>query len=139
MSSTRHFAPRFELLLQLIVFVVALSLRLLVLSEYHDVPYYDRPFSDSEQYQQRALEIVAGDVLGHHESFLGSPIYPYFMAAVYKPFGVHFSLLRVLQILLGSLTCVLIYRLARALYKENPYPACRRRFGGRGLWHLCVF
>jgi len=118
---TRTF--RSDRALRWIVFTVAFALRLVVLLEYRDVPYYDRPYSDSEHYHRRAVEIVGGDWLGAQASFLGSPLYPYFVAAIYKPFGISFTLLFLVQVLLGSATCVLIYRLTRALSRDGPYPA----------------
>jgi Flp pilus assembly protein TadD len=107
----------------LIVFVVALTVRLIYLSEYRSVPYFDSPFGDSSHYQKRAEEIVSGDILGTKAYFLGSPLYPYFMAAVYKPFGVNFTLIRIIQILIGGLTCVLIYLLTRAIFRKNRHQA----------------
>ena len=99
--------------LVLIVFFVALAVRMVYLTEYRSVPYYDRPFSDSSHYQRRAVEIASGDLVGRQAYFLGSPLYPYFMAAVYKPFGVNFTLLRIIQFLIGSATCALICSTSR--------------------------
>ena len=107
----------------LIVFVVAITIRLIYLSEYRSVPYFDSPFGDSSHYQKRAVEIVSGDILGSKAYFLGSPLYPYFMAAVYKPFGVNFTLIRIIQILIGGLTCVLIYAMTRAIFRKHRYQA----------------
>jgi tetratricopeptide (TPR) repeat protein len=114
-------AARSDRNLILAVFIVATAVRLVYLAEYRGVPYYDRPFGDSSHYQRRAVEIVSGDLVGRQAYFLGSPLYPYFMAAIYRPFGVSFTLLRVIQILIGGATCVLIYLLARTMARAGPH------------------
>jgi Flp pilus assembly protein TadD/4-amino-4-deoxy-L-arabinose transferase-like glycosyltransferase len=105
----------------LVVFLIAATVRLIYLTEYRDVPYFDHPYGDSGRYQQRALEIVSGDVLGEDVYFLGSPFYPYFLAGVYKMFGVNFAAVRLIQFLLGSATCALIFLLARRISGKHPY------------------
>jgi Flp pilus assembly protein TadD/4-amino-4-deoxy-L-arabinose transferase-like glycosyltransferase len=97
----------------LIVFAVALALRLTYLVDFREVPYFHHPVGDSLVYHARALAIVAGDWIGREAYFHSSPLYPYFLALVYKIFGVNFTALIVVQFVIGSVTCVLIYLLAR--------------------------
>jgi Flp pilus assembly protein TadD/4-amino-4-deoxy-L-arabinose transferase-like glycosyltransferase len=68
---------------------------------------------DSRIYHDRAVGILGGDLVGREAYFHSSPFYPYFMALVYRVFGVSFMALRILQFVIGSLNCVLIYLLAR--------------------------
>lgn len=112
-----------DLYLVLVVFLFAFSVRAVYLTEYRNVPYFDHPYGDSGRYQQRAEEILSGDVVGKDVYFLGSPLYPYFLAAVYSISGVNFMLVRIFQIIIGSLTCVLIYLLARTVWRKKPYTA----------------
>lgn len=106
--------------LLLVVLVVAAVIRLAYLIEYREVPFYDRPYGDSGMYHQRALEIASGDILGGEAYFLGSPLYPYFLAAIYKIFGVNFTLLLIIQFLIGAANCALIYLLTRAAAGKRP-------------------
>ncbi len=95
------------------LFVVALALRLLYLTELDDAPFFHHPVGDSKIYHDRALGIMGGDFVGREAYFHSSPLYSYFMALVYSIFGVKFTVLRVIQFIVGSANCVLIYLLAR--------------------------
>jgi tetratricopeptide (TPR) repeat protein len=95
------------------VFVVALGLRLVYLNELREAPFFHHPIGDSRIYHERALDIAAGDMVGREAYFHSSPLYPYFMALIYKVFGVNFTALRIIQLIIGSVTCVLIYLLTR--------------------------
>jgi 4-amino-4-deoxy-L-arabinose transferase-like glycosyltransferase/Tfp pilus assembly protein PilF len=79
--------------LVLIVFILALAVRLLYLINLQAAPFFHHP-------------------VGYFHS---SPFYPYFIGLIYKLAGVHFTLLRVVQFLIGSLNCGLIYMLTRKL------------------------
>ena len=69
---------------------------------------------DECSYRQLARGILAGDGLQAHDGWLWAPGWPYVMAAVGALTG-HIWLTRVLQILLGTLLVVLVYRLGRRL------------------------
>jgi len=97
------------------VFVIAIAVRLVYLGELRDAPFFDHPVGDARIYHERALEIVDGDLVGREAYFHSSLFYPYFMALIYKIFGVNFTILRILQFIAGSVTCALIYLLAQRL------------------------
>jgi tetratricopeptide (TPR) repeat protein len=99
--------------LVLVVFVVAMVARLVYLGELNDAPWFNHPVGDSRIYHDRALEIAGGDLIGREAYFHSSPLYPYFIALVYSIFGVKFTVLRVIQFVVGSANCVMIYLLAR--------------------------
>jgi Flp pilus assembly protein TadD len=102
-----------DLYLVIGLFVVALALRLIYLSELNDAPFFHHPVGDSKVYHDRALEIAGGDLVGGEAYFHSSPLYPYFLALVYSIVGVKFTVVRVLQFIVGSLNCMLVYLLAR--------------------------
>jgi len=106
----------------LCVFLVAFALRLIYLFDYRSAPFFDNPVGDSSAYHERALEILDGDLLGQDVDFLSGALYPYFLAAVYRVCGVNLLVVRLLQALIGSLTCVLIYMLARTLTEGRRGP-----------------
>ncbi len=112
-----------EWFLVAIVFAVALAVRLVYLGQLNDTPFFDHPVGDSRIYHERALDIAAGDLVGKEAYFHSSPFYPYFMALVYKVFGVNFTFLRIIQFLIGSANCVVIYLLTRKISPRRRGPA----------------
>ena len=73
---------------------------------------------DTTHYVELARQIAAGGPLAVREAFFVSPLYVYFLAAV---FSVRESLLaaRIVQILLGTAAVVLTYSLARRWFDER--------------------
>jgi len=108
-----------EIVLVIVVFVVALAARLIYLSEFNDAPFFHHPVGDSQIYHLRALGIAGGDLIGREAYFHSSPFYPYFLALIYKVFGVHFTVVRIIQFVIGSATCVLIYQLTRRVAPDS--------------------
>lgn len=104
------------------VFILALAVRLIYLGQLSDAPFYHNPVGDSKIYHERAVEIAGGDVVGRDAYFHSSPFYPYFLSLVYRVFGEHLSLVRIIQILIGSANCVLIYWLAKGLDRRRRGP-----------------
>lgn len=107
-------APRFAWSLGL-VFVLALSLRLVYLNQMDRSIYFNilkMEGTDCFIFWKWALEIIEKDFLGqgvYHQS----PLYPYFLAAIFKLFGANLYLPRLVQMTLGSVTCVMIAQLGR--------------------------
>ena len=109
-------AGRRDALMALGIFAIALVIRVLHLRELaiHD-PFYTIPSVDGLVYDAWAREIVAGDWLGEGVLFLG-PLYPFFMAAIYGLFGAGLVPLKIVQALLGALSCALVFGLARECF-----------------------
>ncbi len=107
-------AARFPLGL-VVIFLLAFSLRLIYLNQMDQGIYFNilkMEGTDSFLFWKWALEILEKDFLGqgvYHQS----PLYPYFLAAVFKLFGANFYIPRFIQIVLGSLTCVMAALLGR--------------------------
>ena len=93
------------------VFALALVLRLVYLGEIGGSPFYDAPVVDARTYADAARELAAGAWLGPDAPFWQPPLYPYFLGGVWSLTGVDWVAPRVLQALIGSLTCVLLWRL----------------------------
>ncbi|MCX7919681.1 MAG: tetratricopeptide repeat protein [bacterium] len=105
------------------IFLLAFLLRLGYLWQISSAPYFDDPIGDSQIYYQRALEILAGDLLGKDVFFHSSPPYPYFIAAALAVSGHSLFFVYLLQILIGSGNCILIYLLTKRLANGRIYPA----------------
>lgn len=99
-----------------LVFFGALTIRVLHWREIavHD-PFFTIASVDGAIYDAWAREILAGDWLGDGVLFLG-PLYPAFMAAVYAVFGESLPALKAVQAVLGAISCVLVWALARDLF-----------------------
>jgi Tfp pilus assembly protein PilF/4-amino-4-deoxy-L-arabinose transferase-like glycosyltransferase len=108
----------------LLVFALALLVRLSVLAERAKSPTFDAPIIDAARYDELARMIAAGHWPA--ELFWQSPFYPCFLGLVYALGGGSMLAAKVLQVLLGSATCVLGWRLGAEL--------CDRRVGlGAGV------
>ncbi len=98
-----------------VIFLLAFSVRLACLIQFDRAPNFDNPIGDSNEYYQRSLAILEGDIIGQEIYFHSSPPYPYFMALIFAISGGSFFVLRLVQILIGSANCVLICLLTKRL------------------------
>jgi 4-amino-4-deoxy-L-arabinose transferase-like glycosyltransferase len=97
----------------IIVALVALLLRVLFfLMHRHNNPLFDQPIMDGLYHHEWALRIVSGDFWGDGV-FFRAPLYPYFLALLYKMSGSSIAFALAVQNLIGTATAVLVYLLAR--------------------------
>jgi tetratricopeptide (TPR) repeat protein len=100
-----------------IVAVVALVIRFTYLAQARQAPDFDVLFSDQNSYDVWAQHIAAGDWLSRYQGiFFQSPLYSYFLGAFYALFGRNLLAVRVVQLLLGSSACVMLYFATRRLF-----------------------
>ena len=100
------------------ILTAALGVRLAYLHQAVDTPLFDVLLIDSEFYDRRARAIVAGDWLGDQPFFM-NPLYPYFLAAIYALLGAEYWWVGVVQAVLGTGSCYLIYALGRKLWRPQ--------------------
>ena len=100
------------------VFVVALALRAYYVCEIWPHPAAQLPILDAEAYRKIALEIRAGDWLGHSVYYL-DPLYPFFLAAVYSIAPPDTRGVLLLQALLDSLSVVFVMLVARRVFGDR--------------------
>lgn len=95
-----------------VIFIIALCPRLLFLYEYRSHPFFSTPQLDSSYYNIWAQRILAGDLAGGTTAYWASPFYAY-LIAIFQAFldSSATMLVRLLQIVLGSVTCLLVYRM----------------------------
>ena len=89
-----------------VVLCLAIVLRMVYLYEIHDNPFFHHLIIDESSYDQWAQRIAAGEWLGK-EIFYQDPLYPYFLGTIYSIIGRDLVWVRVIQLFIGSLTCVL--------------------------------
>ncbi len=109
---------RRRLLAPLAIFSIAWILRLIYLLQMSRSPFFDFLHLDPAYYVDWAKRIAGGAWLGS-EVFEMSPLYSYLLAGYMTLFGDNLWLLRLLQISLGSLTCVLTWRLGVKLFSRR--------------------
>ncbi|MCX7021182.1 MAG: tetratricopeptide repeat protein [bacterium] len=95
----------------LVLFAVALAVRLVFLGSLSGTLYWDLLTNDSHTYYAQAEAIAAG-TFESPEGFFMTPLYPLFLA-VFRLVGLEPLLwARVVQMVLGALTALFVYRLA---------------------------
>lgn len=95
----------------------ALAVRLLYLSQYANSPFFWVPALDGLYHDLHARAIAAGQPEQH--AFFRAPLYYYFLAGVYKVFGHSFWAARLIQALIGSASCVLLYQLGLRVFRPT--------------------
>lgn len=102
----------------LAIFAVALAFRTAVLLQTAHTPFLEVANIDSGSYQKWAHELIERG-WRPTRNFYQSPFYAYFLAALYRVFGDGPWAPRVAQILLGSLTPVLVYGIGVRLFNRR--------------------
>ena len=117
---------RKEALFLLVLFAVALGLRLVYLGQLQDSPMFDAPIMDARYHDEWARVIgqdwtralLDGVTLHPGSAYFRAPLYAYFMALIYTIFEQDYLAIRVVQFVIGSLSVLLIYTLGRRVF--NP-------------------
>lgn len=91
----------------LIIFAVAVIVRLIHVWQMRGTPFFDVLMGDAHGYDQWAQRIAGGDWIGS-DVFYQAPLYPYFLGAIYALFGRDLFIVRILQAVIGSASCVLL-------------------------------
>ena len=101
----------------LIIFAVALAVRLVHLWQLKPSPYFDVLFGDARAYDRWAQDIAGGDWIGSNV-FYQAPLYPYFLGVVYKLFGRDLLVARIIQAVIGSASCALLGMAGARLFSK---------------------
>jgi Tfp pilus assembly protein PilF len=100
------------------IFILAFAIRFTYLLQMRSSPLFDTPTMDAEYHDQWAQMILKGEEI-HSGVFFRAPLYPYFLALVYKIFGHDFFMARLIQFLIGSFNCVLIYLVGKKVFNRR--------------------
>ena len=107
-----------ELYIIIGIFVVAFAVRLIYLNQMKDSPMFDTLIMDSEYHDQWARMILRGEDFSEG-AFFRAPLYAYFLASVYRVFGSDHVQVRLIQLLLGAVSCVLVYLLGKRVFDRR--------------------
>jgi 4-amino-4-deoxy-L-arabinose transferase-like glycosyltransferase len=83
------------------------------------LPVFDVLILDSWMYDDWAKRIASGDWLGGARAFYKDPLYPYFLAVIYRLFGHDLLSVRIIQAGLGVGTCALVAVLGRRVASKT--------------------
>jgi len=109
-STPRTHQPAFQMKTGMVcglIFMLALIVRGVYLWEIQHTDAFSLLLGDAQLFDAWAREISAGNWAGD-QIFFNAPLYPYFLAVVYSITGRDLMLVRLIQIGLGSLSCVLV-------------------------------
>ena len=102
----------------LLIFLIALSVRLIHIWQLQATPFFDTLLGDANGYDKWAQRLAAGDWIGT-DVFYQAPLYPYFLGVVYAIFGRDLLIVRVIQAAIGSASCVLLGLAAARLFSKR--------------------
>ena len=101
------------------ILLAALLMRALYFSQLKSgSPVYDLLIHDSALFNELAHRVLERGLVGEHAFYI-SPLYIYFLAAVYRLLGDSFNIVRILQFVMGAGTAVLIYALGRRYFSRT--------------------
>ena len=98
-----------------LVFVIALMVRLIVTFQLNQSsPLFSNPVIDSLEYDRLARALAATGQWSHTGAFYQPPLYPLFLAGIYKIFGDSYFWPRVIQSILGSTSCMILFYIGKS-------------------------
>jgi tetratricopeptide (TPR) repeat protein len=113
------FSPKLKFLLPISVLILAFLVRFIYLIQIKSsLPFFYSPIMDELYHDTLAQQIASGQWIGA-EPFFRAPLYIYLLALIYKIFGHGYFLSRLFQIVLGSVSCVLIFFVAKKVFNQT--------------------
>ncbi len=101
----------------IVVIGAAFLLRLSYLLQIDAIPLFYHLAGDGRTYDEWGQRIASGDWLGQGV-FYQAPLYPYFLGVLQIVFGNNLWLIRFLQIILGAISCGLIFLVGEKLFSR---------------------
>ena len=100
--------------LSILIFLLALIVRLLVVLQYSDIPE-----GDAYVYDNLAVSLSQGKGYVNSDGTAHSwypPFYPFFLSIIYRFFGHSYIAVKIIQSIIGALSCVFIFLIARRIH-----------------------
>jgi len=89
-----------------------------VLQARQNDPLFFAPQLDALYHHQWALAIASGMEF-IHDAYFRAPLYPAFLALIYKLFGVNLLMARLVQAVIGGVSCGLLYLIGQRLFDKR--------------------
>jgi len=103
----------------LLIFFVAIALRLAHFSLSVDNPLLYMPVLDEKYYVDLGKTISGGQLTGENRVFFMDPLYGYFLGAVFFFLGDNLTTVRLIQIVIDTFNVVLIYVIGTRIWKRE--------------------
>jgi tetratricopeptide (TPR) repeat protein len=101
------------------IFILAFLVRFIYLIQIKSsLPFFSAPIMDELYHDTWAQQIASGQWI-RGEAFFRAPLYVYLLGLTYKIFGHDLFVPRLFQMVLGSLSCVLTFLIARKLFNRT--------------------
>jgi tetratricopeptide (TPR) repeat protein len=107
-----------EFFIFVLIFIFSFTLRLIYLLQIKNNPYFASPTMDPLYHDIWAQDIANGNWIGN-KVFFRAPLYAYFLALIYKVFGHNYFIPRLIQHIIGSFSCILVYILAKKIFTRK--------------------
>ena len=101
-----------------LIWVVALAVQILYLSEGGRDPSFFEPVIDAAMYDKLARSIASGELLPDG-AFWQPPLYQYFLGGIYFLFGPHILAAKIIQALIGATSCLLTFLIGKRLFSRS--------------------
>jgi Tfp pilus assembly protein PilF len=98
--------------------VLALVVRIAYVAELQGTPPLAGLMGDSRQYDAWAQQIAGGQWVGT-EIFYQTPLYPYWLAIIFRIAGHDLGLVRLIQMMLGAASCALLGLAGRRFFSDR--------------------
>jgi tetratricopeptide (TPR) repeat protein len=99
------------------IFLFALVVRAVHLLGLRDLEFFQLLGLDAAHYHRWAQQLLAGNAAA--EPYFQGPLYPYFLAAIYRVGGVHVFAVQVIQFVLGGATAALSFAIGDRLFSRG--------------------
>lgn len=100
------------------IFLLAFLVRLIYVLQQRANPQFAAPLLDPAYHDQWAWQLATG-AWKPEGPFFRAPLYPVFLGAVYRVAGHDYLTARLVQAVLGSLSCVLTYAIGARLFSRT--------------------
>jgi 4-amino-4-deoxy-L-arabinose transferase-like glycosyltransferase/Tfp pilus assembly protein PilF len=100
------------------IFLLAVLVRLIVLYQSRHDPFFASPIIDSATYDRMAWDYARGRPLWDG-AFWQPPLYPWLLGLFYKLAGHALLGTRIVQAIVGALSCVLLYAIGRRAFDRR--------------------
>ncbi|PIP20534.1 MAG: hypothetical protein COX40_04225 [Candidatus Omnitrophica bacterium CG23_combo_of_CG06-09_8_20_14_all_40_11] len=129
-------AKRYQeaLILALIISIIV-SVRIIYLLQFQSSPLaLITPSGLDTAFNHRlAIQLLGGE---SSRDFLFSSFYSYFLASIYRIFGINIEAARIIQMMLGIISCILVYLVTKELFGKS---VAKLALCLQGLYSLFIF
>jgi superkiller protein 3 len=100
------------------LFLISLLIRLIFHSQIISTPVFYGLVQDSQEFDNFAIQILNGN-FSYHDLIYLNALYPFFLALIYAIFGHYHLPVIIIQGIIDSISCLLIYNISVKLFNKK--------------------